>query len=36
MLVMETDSAKSNDDKVGDGDHSCVKSYRSGNSWINA
>ena len=28
-------SAESDDDKVGYGDHSCVKSYRSGNAWIN-
>jgi len=28
-------SAESDDNKVRDGNHSCVKSYRSGNSWIN-
>ena len=35
MLEIERGSAESDDDKVGNGDHSCVKSYRSGNSWIN-
>jgi hypothetical protein len=32
MLEMERGSSESDDDKVGDGEHSCIKSYSSGNS----